>query len=141
MELDRAARRIRELIDAGSFPAIVSVYLFGSVAEGREHRESDIDIGVILDRNALPSPSARFEQRLALTSALSAVSGPAADVVILNDAPPTFSRAIVTKGTRILCRDAEADHAFVRDVMLQAPDLEMYLQRMRAIKLNALARR
>lgn len=30
-------------------PAIVSVYLFGSVAEERDHQESDVDLGVLLD--------------------------------------------------------------------------------------------
>ncbi len=138
--MDRSAveARIRKAIDA--FDGVVSVYLFGSVAEAREHGESDVDVGVLLDRARYPDEAQRFEQRLLLTSALSMVEGPVADVVILNDAPATLGRAIVQRGERLICRDEEKDHAFVRDVQLQAPDLERFLQRMRAIKLDALMR-
>ena len=122
------------------FDGIVSVYLFGSFAEDRAHRESDVDVGVLLYRERYPDETARFEQRLSLSSALSLVDGRSADVVILNDAPPTFARTIVTRGARLVCRDAEKDRVFVRDVQLQAPDLERFLERMRAIKLETLGR-
>lgn len=36
------------------------------------------------------------------------------------------------------CRDAEADHGFVRDAQLRAADLVPFLQRMRRIKLETL---
>ena len=62
------------------------------------------------------------------------------DVVILNDAPPQFGRRIVTTGRRVLCDDAAADHAFVRDVQLRAADLEPLLRRTRRVKLAAIAR-
>ena len=39
-------------------PAIVSAYLFGSIAEGREHRDSDVDIGVLLDRRTTSTAAA-----------------------------------------------------------------------------------
>ena len=141
MEPFDTEKEIRRVVEQDGHPAVVAVYLFGSVAEGRQHGESDVDVGVLLDRRLLPAERERFEQRLALSSALSRVRGRAGDVVILNDAPPTLSRAIVTRGKRVLCRDAEAEHAFVRDVLLQAPDLEKFLERMRAIKLRALAER
>lgn len=35
----------------------------------------------------------------------------------------------------------EKDHAFFRDVQLQAADLDLFLSRMRAIKLDALQQR
>lgn len=141
MEPFDTEQEIRRVIAPEAFPAVVAVYLFGSVAEGRQHRESDVDVGVLLDRAMVPGERERFEQRLALSAALSRVHGKAGDIVILNDAPPTLSRAIVTKGRRVLCRDSETEHAFVRDVLLQAPDLERFLERMRAIKLQALAER
>jgi len=61
-------------------------------------------------------------------------------VVVLNDAPPLLGRHVVTTGRRLLCTDAEADHAYVRDVQLRAADLEPWLQRMARIKLDALRR-
>ena len=72
--------------------------------------------------------------------AVGALHWNAVDVVVLNDAPPGLGRCIVTTGRRVYCRDAEVDHAFVRDVQLRAADLEPFLRRARRIKLDALAR-
>ena len=123
--------------DAGA----VSAYLFGSQASGTAHRESDVDVAVLLDRQRHPTTRARFEERLRLSSLLPrALSGAEVDVVILNDAPPLFARAIVLDGERIFCADLEADRAFRRDVQLRAADLEPFLRRARRQKLLALAR-
>ena len=126
---------------ASGLEGIVSVYLFGSVAEGRSHRESDVDFGVLLERRIHPGAKERFEARLVLGTRLTDALGRIADVVILNDAPPLLARAIVTRGQRVLLNDAELDHAFFRDVQLLAADLEPFLRRMRAIKLEAVAPR
>ena len=45
---------------------VVSAYLFGSEAEGRAHRESDVDVGVLLDSDRFPTEKERFEVRLRL---------------------------------------------------------------------------
>ena len=120
---------------------VVAAYLFGSRAEGREHRESDLDLGVLLDRARFPSRADRFEMRVELSSWLpSRLGGIPVDVVVLNDAPPLLGRRIVTRGRRVYCSDEEADHAYVRDVQLRAADLEPFLQRTRGLKLAALGR-
>jgi predicted nucleotidyltransferase len=122
-------------------PGVISGYLFGSHAAGRAHRESDIDIGILLDRSHFPNPGDRARARVDLTSQLIALLRcNAIDVVVLNDAPPLLARKIVTEGRRVHCADGEADHAFVRDVQLRAADLEPFLRRMRRIKLATLAR-
>ena len=139
MDASAVENRVRKAM--GDFEGIVSVYLFGSFAAGRQHAESDVDVGLLLDRDRFTGEVERFEQRLLATSALSLIGGPDADVVILNDVPPTLGRAIVFGGKRLFCNDPEKDHAFVRDVQLQAPDLELFLRRMRAIKLTALGER
>ena len=51
-----------------AIPGVVSAYLFGSAAAGREHRESDVDLGVLLNRQMLPHAEDRFEMRLRLGS-------------------------------------------------------------------------
>jgi predicted nucleotidyltransferase len=119
-------------------PAIVSVYLFGSFAEGREHQESDVDLGVLLDWKL--TPDERFDLRLRLIGEWSTYERDA-DVVILNEAPPLFARAILYRGRRIYGSDPAADHAFVRDTQLLAADIEPWMKRMWAIKLEALLRR
>jgi len=122
-------------------PGLVSVYVFGSHAAGRPHRESDIDLGVLLDRRVHPSKEARFRERVRFSAwAVGVLHRNAVDVVVLNDAPPHLGRHIVTSGCRVVSLDAEADHAYLRDVQLQAADLTPFLDRMRRIKLDALAR-
>jgi predicted nucleotidyltransferase len=119
---------------------VVSAYLFGSAAEGRSHRESDVDVGVLLDPSIHGTARSRFEQRIVLSSRLAnALGGREVDLVILNGAPPHLARRIVTRGRRFFCAAPEADHAFVRDVQLRAADLEPFLRRMQRIKLERLS--
>lgn len=119
-------------------PGIVSVYVFGSVAEGRQHQESDVDLGVLLDWKL--TPDEQFQLRLQLIGEWSTRQREA-DVVILNEAPPLFARSILYRGRRIYCSDPAADHAFVRDTQLLAADIEPWMKRMWAIKLEAVSRR
>lgn len=120
---------------------LVSAYLFGSHASGRAHRESDVDVGALLDRLIYPTREARFEERLRLSSDLMAALGTSAvDVVILNDAPPGLASCIVTAGKRLFCAHPALDRHFVRDIQLRAADLLVFLRRTRRTKLLALQR-
>jgi uncharacterized protein len=120
---------------------VVSLYLFGSHAEGRVHRESDIDLAVLLDWQRYPNRQERFDARVRLGSELIHVlRHNEVDLVILNDAPPLFGRRIVTEGIRLFLGDPAADQAYLVDVQLRAADLAPWLQRMEKIKLEALAR-
>jgi len=130
----------RYFVDRPSL-GVASAYLFGSHAAGRDHRESDLDVAVLLLWDRHPSARDRFEARVDLISDLGAALGRNdVDLVILNDAPPLLGRRISYEGRRIFLGDAAADHAFVRDVQLRAADLEPWLQRLRGIQLEALAR-
>lgn len=120
---------------------IASAYLFGSHAEGRAHRESDVDVGVLLQRNRYPTSGERFDLRVRLSSELiSVVHCNEVDVVILNDAPPLLGRKIIYDGIRVFLGDPEADYAYGRDVQIRAADLEPWLRRLRKLQLEALAR-
>lgn len=124
-----------------SEPEVVSAYLFGSHAEGRVHRGSDVDVAVLLDRSMAETERARFDVRLRLAAALgAALHRNDIDVVVLNDAPPTLARAIVTKGRAVFCRNRGADHDFIRTTLLRAADEQPFLERTRAVKLRALRR-
>jgi predicted nucleotidyltransferase len=118
---------------------IISAYVFGSVAKGRVHRESDLDVGVLLDWTVHPRGADRFEIRLDLAGRLRAPIGRPVDVVILNDAPPHLARHIMTEGRRLVVTDAEQDHAHLRVVLSRAADLQPFLRRTRAVKLARLA--
>jgi predicted nucleotidyltransferase len=120
---------------------VASAYLFGSHAEGRAHRESDVDVGVLLQWDRHPTSSDRFEMRVQLGSDLIAVvHHNEVDVVILNDAPPLLGRKIVYDGVRVFLGDPAADHAYVVKVQNLAADLEPWLRRQRKARLEALAR-
>jgi predicted nucleotidyltransferase len=135
------AESLARLLETARPPGLLSAYLFGSHAAGRAHRESDVDVGVLLDRAAFPAAKDRFEERVRLSVWLMAVlATERVDVVVPNDAPPHLGRRIVTEGRRLYRADPEADHAYVRDVQLRAADLEPFLRRMRRLKLDALAR-
>lgn len=122
-------------------PDVVSVYAFGGHAEGRAHRESDVDVAVLLDHARRPTRAERFDARLHLVGLLNrALSRDDVDLVILNDAPPQFARHVISRGRRLYCRDAAMDHGFVRTTLSRAADLEPFLRRMRRLKLEALAR-
>ena len=138
IDIGSALQRAIGEADGGT---IVSAYLFGSHAEDRAHRESDVDVGVLFNRRRLPRVQDRFEAGLRLSGLLQAeLRTPRIDVVVLNDVPPGLGRKIVTAGRRLTCQDEEADLTFVRDVQLRAADLEPVLRRMRQIKLQSLAR-
>jgi predicted nucleotidyltransferase len=130
---------LRRRLEAAAPDGVVAVYLFGSYAEGRAHRESDVDLGVLLCWSAYPSARERFEAGLRLAG-LFTVGGLTPDVVVLNDAPPRLAARIVTGGQLLLCADSEAEHAFRRDSQLRAADLAPFLRRTARIKLESLRR-
>ena len=119
---------------------VISAYLFGSYARGIAHAESDVDVGVLLDRRRLLSSAARARVADALASDLiAALHRNAVDVVVLNDAAPELGAHAVSTGRRLYCADPGADHAFVRTTLLRHADLKPFLERTRRLKLRALA--
>lgn len=121
-------------------PGIVSAYLFGSAGRGRMHRESDVDVGVLLDRGLYPTRAGRFEARLRLSVHLEAAVTRTVDLVVLNDAPPSLARHIMRDGTRLLVTDAAQDQRHLRVTLSRAADLQPFLRRTRAVKLRAIGR-
>lgn len=121
-------------------PAEASAYLFGSVAEDRSHRESDVDVAVLLSWEEHPDRAGRFDVGLRLAGALEPELARRVDVVVLNDVPPLLGRPVETTGRQLLRADPELDHAYARDVQIRAADVEPWLRRFRARKLEAIRR-
>ncbi len=141
MDIAGLGSRITSLLEGSDGRGVVAVYLFGSHATGRAHRESDLDLGVVLRHDEFPTATARFEAGLRLHALMAAAGGGTpVDVVVLNDAPPGLAAAVVTTGRRLVCLDAEAEHAFRRDAQLRAADLEPFLRRAAILKRQAIAR-
>jgi predicted nucleotidyltransferase len=128
------------VLAARPVPGVVAAYVFGSMGEGREHRDSDVDVGVLFDRQVCPDERARFDAQIELRRHLSPASvGREVDIVVLNDAPPILGRRVVG-GERVFCADSDIDHAFRRDVQLRAADLDPFLQKMRRLLHASLTR-
>jgi predicted nucleotidyltransferase len=120
---------------------VAVAYLFGAHAEGRAHRESDVDVAVLLRHDRFPTARARFDEGVRLGARLAAeLRCPVVDLVVLNDAPPGLAAQVATRGRPVLVADAELEHAFRRDAQLRAADLAPFLARARRLKLQALAR-
>lgn len=133
--------RLRDWFEASPIPGVVSARLFGSHSKGRGHRESDVDVAVLLDRGVHPRRLDRSNLRVDLTSALIGVlHHNEVDVVVLNDAPPLFARRILHEGIALRVADAESDRAFGDLVRSRAADLQPWLKRMGRLKLEALRR-
>ena len=138
MSEDATAKRLRDALR--DTPGLVSAYLFGSAATGREHLESDVDVALLLDRAVYPTPAARFELRLRQFATLRRTTGRDIDLVILNDAPPQLARRIMTAGQRLLTLAPQEEHVHLRVVLSRAADLEPFLRRARSVKLQTIAR-
>jgi predicted nucleotidyltransferase len=120
---------------------VAAAYVFGSHAEGRAHRESDVDVGVLLRHGHHPTARARFDAGVRLGARLATgLRQPLVDLVVLNDAPPGLAAHVATRGVPVYVADAELEHAFRRDAQLRAADLAPFLRRTRRLKLDALAR-
>ncbi len=134
---DRAAVYFQDHPPAG----VVAAYLHGSTARSMRHKDSDVDIGVLVDRETHPNQRQRSELRLRLASELvAALRINDVDVVVLNDVPPGLAARIVLDGTLLMMSDAEKAHAFTRDIQLRRADLAPFLRRTDRLKREALAR-
>lgn len=126
-------------LEASPPEGVVSVYLFGSEAADRAHRESDVDLGVIFDRDVLPGRSGRSEAALRLSSDLIGVlHRNDVQVVSLLDVTPELASTAVREGRPVFCADPGSDRREVRDLLLRAADLAPFLRRTRRTKLEAL---
>ena len=135
----RIEKRLRGYFGDTCDAAVVSAWLYGSHGKSRAHRESDIDVGVLLDRRIAPTREQRFDSRVRLTSDLiHALGNNDVDLVVLNDAPPLLARGIIRTGIEVFCRDRDLERDFRRDVQIRAADLAPHLERYRRMTLDAL---
>jgi len=81
-------------------------YLFGSVAEGREGKLSDVDIAVFLDESL--SKKERFNLQLKLISELTSIlKTDRIDLIVMNNASISLNYEIIKANHPLLVRDEE----------------------------------
>ena len=81
---------------------VVCAYLFGSRARGASRAGSDVDIGVLLDRQPKPTLS---DLPLDLEAALESLLGLQVQCVVLNNAPADLMHRVLRDGILLVDND------------------------------------
>jgi predicted nucleotidyltransferase len=132
-------RAISHWFQGDPAPGLISVRLHGSHARGGEHRESDVDVAILVERAHYPTRVERSELRVTLTSDLiGALHMNDVDLVILNELPPRFARAILHDGVLLHLNDPDADARFATVVQGMAADLDITLRKFAPLLKEAL---
>lgn len=115
-------------------------YLFGSVAEGKEGKLSDVDLAVFLDESV--SKKERFNLQLKLISELTAIlKTDRIDLVIMNDAPFSLNYEIIKANYPLVVRDEGKRIDFEHGILSRYLDRRYYDKRWTAEFLKNVAER
>lgn len=118
----------------------VAALMFGSHARGRAHRESDLDVAVLLTQEAYGAMSAPGEFRVGLVSDLiAATHDNSIDLVLMNQAPPPLNKAILEEGVALVVVDPERLASFRTMSLSRAAELGPWLDHYRRERMNVLA--
>jgi len=108
---------------------VIAVYLFGSYAQGKEKKWSDIDIGVLLRPHNRQTMQKKRTQYL---TELGRVLRKDIHIVILNTAGEELLKQVFAKGKCVLINDHQK-HAHFRMVMFtRIADFDYYRKPMQA---------
>ena len=110
-------------------PGIVAVYLFGSYAKGKEHRTSDIDIGLLFDTM---NPVLAKQKTDTMMIDLSRIFRKDIHPVILNFTGEELLRQIFLKGKCILIMDSRKLARFKMTTFSKIADFAFYKNQMQS---------
>lgn len=105
-------------------PDIVLATVFGSVAEGKQRVDSDLDIAVLTGR-----PLA-LERKQQLIKLLAMESGRPVDLVDLQTAGTVSLRSALLGGKKLFCRDNAAYAALLSRALFDSADFLPYRERL-----------
>ena len=113
-------------------------YLFGSVATGRVHPDSDVDVAVVVEPSV---PDDRYlELSLELARRLASASGVGGiEVVVLNGAPLTLRGRAIQAGVVLFSRDEPFRVRFESKVLREFLDFRIHAEPMDREMLRAIA--
>jgi len=114
-------------------------YLFGSVAEGKEGKLSDVDIAVFLDESL--SKKERFDLQLKLISGLmSILKTDRIDLIVMNDAPLLLKYNIIKHG-KILKDSIETRVKVESRILSDYLDMKYYIDRHTDLAIERIAKK
>jgi uncharacterized protein len=99
---------------------VQALFIFGSRAKKREHKQSDLDIAILFDVDAVPS----LNETLELKSNLEQDLKKDVDVVILNQANPILKHQVFKYGKCLLKRNSNYLTCFQVQSLMEYDDLK-----------------
>lgn len=81
-------------------PGITAVYLFGSFADGREVKDSDIDIAILLNHGELS-----FKEKTRMTLDLNQLTDREIDLIDLKNVSSILQMQVLKKGKCLFCNN------------------------------------
>jgi len=129
--------KVRELLNKQKHVKLA--YLFGSVAEGKEGKLSDVDIAVFLDESL--SKKERFDLQLKLISGLTGIlKTDRIDLIIMNDAPLLLKYNIIKHG-KILKYNIETRVKVESRILSDYLDMKYYIDRHTDLAIERIAKK
>ena len=125
IDIQSLQRRIEAIVNAQT--QVRLVYLFGSQVGGEIGPLSDIDLGVLLARDA---PVARIRAQLTHLFSV-ALGGNPVDLIILNQAPIELAYAVIAQGKILYQHDRAERVEYEADVMSRYGDYLPFLRAQR----------
>ncbi|MDP2753782.1 MAG: nucleotidyltransferase domain-containing protein [Nitrospirota bacterium] len=114
-------------------------YIFGSVAEGKEGKLSDVDLAVFLDESL--SKKERFNLQLKLISELTSIlKTDRIDLIVMNNAPLLLKYNIIKHG-KILKDDTETKVRVESGILSDYLDMKYYMDRHTNLAIKRIAKR
>jgi len=131
--IQKNQKELQEIFQRGG---VVLAYLFGSQVRGTTHHFSDIDIGLLLDKDI--SKDAYFDKTLELGGKLEHIFGTEhVDVAVLNQAKPFLRYQVIFGGKLLFEKNAAIRIFYENNVMKEYQDTKHILQ----FSLNAMKER
>ncbi len=109
---------------------VVAAYVFGSVAEGKQHAHSDVDVAVLFDDEL--DAGQRFRRSLEVGGALETALRTSVDLVVLNGAPPLLAFRVIQNGVLAVENDRTQRCLFQMRAMNRYYDAKRFLEYQRA---------
>lgn len=107
----------------GKEPEVVAVYLFGSKAKGKEQKNSDVDLAVLIDKKTL---TIQFELKNRFIRELSRILRKDLHVLIMNDLGESILSQIFKYGQCIVNRNPEILSRFKMSRIAMIAEFEYY---------------
>lgn len=119
-ETETVCQRVRQILER--FPSVQAAYLFGSHAEGRAKRDSDVDLALVGPRDVLQG------LKLDMLADLTVAGVDHVDLVLLGGADPSL-RFEAVHANRLVYARPEFDHgSYFSRTVREYFDLEPYLK-------------